>query len=100
MALRRMFPYSRAPSSAGAAMKAEYRDILFDVPEPMIGRVTLNRPDKMNAYTGRMCDDIVAALVDYIERDDLRCLVITGAGRGFCSVSYTHLRAHETGRNL
>jgi len=66
-------------------MKAEYRDILFDVPEPMIGRVTLNRPDKMNAYTGRMCDDIVAALVDYIERDDLRCLVITGAGRGFCS---------------
>ena len=66
-------------------MPTEYRDILFDVPEPMIGRITLNRPDKMNAYTGAMCDSIVAALADYIARDDLRCLVITGAGRGFCS---------------
>lgn len=66
-------------------MTDEYRDILFDVPEPMIGRITLNRPDKMNAYTGAMCDSIVAALAKYIERDDLRCLIVTGAGRGFCS---------------
>jgi len=66
-------------------MAAEYRDILFDVPEAMIGRITLNRPDKMNAYTGAMCDSIVAALAEYIERDDLRCLIVTGAGRGFCS---------------
>jgi 2-(1,2-epoxy-1,2-dihydrophenyl)acetyl-CoA isomerase len=66
-------------------MSAEYRDIIFDVPQPAIARITLNRPDKMNAYTGAMCDSIVAALAEYIERDDLRCLVITGAGRGFCS---------------
>lgn len=66
-------------------MRVEYRDILFDVPEPMIGRITLNRPDKMNAYTGAMCHSIVAALAEYIERDDLRCLIVTGAGRGFCS---------------
>ncbi|HEY5339173.1 MAG TPA: enoyl-CoA hydratase-related protein [Rhizomicrobium sp.] len=66
-------------------MLHEYRDILFDVPEPMIGRITLNRPDKMNAYTGAMCDSIVAGLAEYVARDDLRCLVITGAGHGFCS---------------
>lgn len=66
-------------------MSAEYRDILFDVPEPMIARITLNRPDRMNAYTGAMCKSIVAAAAEYVERDDLRCLVITGAGRGFCS---------------
>ncbi|HEY1962518.1 MAG TPA: enoyl-CoA hydratase-related protein [Rhizomicrobium sp.] len=66
-------------------MGQEYRDILFDVPEPYIARITLNRPDRLNAYTGRMCTDIVRALDEYVERDDLRCLIITGAGRGFCS---------------
>ncbi len=63
----------------------KYRDILFGTPEPHIGLVTLNRPDKMNAYTGAMRDDIVAALDHYVDDDSLRCLVITGAGRCFCS---------------
>jgi 2-(1,2-epoxy-1,2-dihydrophenyl)acetyl-CoA isomerase len=62
-----------------------YRDILFETPEPAVALVTLNRPDKMNAYTGAMCDDLVAALDHYVEDDALRCLVVTGAGRGFCS---------------
>lgn len=62
-----------------------YRDILFDRPEPHIARITLNRPAQMNAYTGAMCDDLVAALAEYIEDDALRCLIVTGAGRGFCS---------------
>ena len=62
-----------------------YRDILFETPEPAIALVTLNRPDKMNAYTGAMCDDLVAALDQYMEDDALRCLIVTGAGRGFCS---------------
>lgn len=66
-------------------MSAGYRDILFDVPEPMIARITLNRAGKMNAYTGAMCKSIVAAVAEYTERDDLRCLIVTGAGRGFCS---------------
>jgi len=62
-----------------------YRDILFETPEPQIALITLNRPDKMNAYTSAMCDDIVAALDRYVADDGLRCLVLTGAGRGFCS---------------
>jgi 2-(1,2-epoxy-1,2-dihydrophenyl)acetyl-CoA isomerase len=62
-----------------------YRDILFETPEPSVAFVTLNRPDRMNAYTGAMCDDLVAALDHYVEDDGLLCLVITGAGRGFCS---------------
>lgn len=61
-------------------MSHEYRDILFDLPEPGLARITLNRPAHLNAYTGRMCADLVAALEDYVERDDLRCLIITGAG--------------------
>lgn len=62
-----------------------YRDILFETPEPAIALVTLNRPDKLNAYTGAMCRDLVAALDRYVEDDALHCLIITGAGRGFCS---------------
>lgn len=66
-------------------MPQTYRDILFDEAKPGIARITLNRPDAMNAYTGAMCEDIVAALTEYVARDEWRCLVITGAGRGFCS---------------
>jgi enoyl-CoA hydratase/carnithine racemase len=62
-----------------------YRDIVFEMPEPRIALVTLNRPDKMNAYTGAMCDDLVEALGRYVADDGLRCLIVTGAGRGFCS---------------
>lgn len=62
-----------------------YRDILFDVPQAHVAQITLNRPDRLNAYTGAMCDDLVAALAHYVEDDALRCLVLTGAGRGFCS---------------
>jgi enoyl-CoA hydratase/carnithine racemase len=62
-----------------------YRDILFETPEPRIAQITLNRPGHLNAYTGAMCDSLVAALAHYVEQDELRCLVITGAGRGFCS---------------
>jgi 2-(1,2-epoxy-1,2-dihydrophenyl)acetyl-CoA isomerase len=62
-----------------------YRDILFETPEPAIALITLNRPDKLNAYTGAMCRDLIAALDHYVEDDRLRCLIITGAGRGFCS---------------
>jgi enoyl-CoA hydratase/carnithine racemase len=62
-----------------------YRDILYDIAEPGVGRITLNRPDHLNAYTYGMCKELVAALGRYIDDDAQRCLVITGAGRGFCS---------------
>jgi 2-(1,2-epoxy-1,2-dihydrophenyl)acetyl-CoA isomerase len=64
---------------------SDYRDILFEVPQSHIAQITLNRPGQLNAYTGAMCDDLVDALAHYVEDDALRCLVITGAGRGFCS---------------
>ena len=66
-------------------MGGEYRDILYANIEPGIAEVTLNRPAAMNAYTGQMCKDIVTALGDYVARDDLRCLIVTGAGRSFCA---------------
>ncbi len=51
----------------------------------MIRRITLNRPQFLNAYNHILCDELAAAIEDYLKQDALRCLVITGAGRGFCS---------------
>ena len=63
----------------------EYRDILFEVPDTHIAQIALNRPDHMNAYTGVMCENLLDAFARYVDDDALRCLIITGAGRGFCS---------------
>ncbi len=64
---------------------AEYRNILFETVEPRIAQITLNRPDTLNAYTNPLCDEVVDALGRYQHDDELRCLIITGTGRGFCS---------------
>jgi 2-(1,2-epoxy-1,2-dihydrophenyl)acetyl-CoA isomerase len=50
-----------------------------------IATITLNRPEKLNAFTGTMREDLLAALQS-CERDDAaRVVVITGAGRAFCA---------------
>lgn len=49
-----------------------------------IGRLTLNRPDRMNGMTNRMLVETYECLQQIAERDDLRVLVLTGEGRGFC----------------
>jgi len=50
-----------------------------------IATITLNRPEKLNAFAGTMREDLVAALRT-VERDaNCRVVVITGAGRAFCA---------------
>jgi 2-(1,2-epoxy-1,2-dihydrophenyl)acetyl-CoA isomerase len=58
--------------------------ILLDVADG-VATLTLNRPETLNALNRQLIEDMTAAL-DKIEADeDIRCLLITGAGRGFCS---------------
>lgn len=47
--------------------------------------ITLNRPDKRNAYNATMLDELVAALNDANHDPAVRCLVLTGAGKVFCA---------------
>lgn len=50
-----------------------------------IGTLALNRPDKLNAFAGRMREEIAAAVRELADDDAVRVLVITGAGRAFCA---------------
>lgn len=59
--------------------------ILLDKDGP-IATITLNRPEKMNAYTRHMMAEMIAALDETDADDDIRAVIITGAGdRAFCA---------------
>ncbi|MEK9870072.1 MAG: enoyl-CoA hydratase-related protein, partial [Gammaproteobacteria bacterium] len=61
----------------------ELKTILYEVAEG-IATITLNRPHRMNAWTGRMHTEY-RYILDQADRDaDVRVIVVTGAGRGFC----------------
>ncbi len=50
-----------------------------------VATITLNRPDKLNAFTGTMREDLLAALRACADDAAVRVVVITGAGRAFCA---------------
>ena len=50
-----------------------------------ITTITLNRPDKLNAFSGTMREDLLAALRAAADDAETRVIVITGAGRAFCA---------------
>src|SRR5262245_49526842 len=47
--------------------------------------ITLNRPERRNAITGRMLQQLTVALHDVESDPEVRCVLLTGAGKGFCS---------------
>ena len=61
-----------------------YQQILYDVAEG-VATVTLNRPDKLNAWTAQMEKEVQAAMARAEADDAVRVIVLTGAGRGFCA---------------
>lgn len=62
----------------------EFTEIIFNK-ENRIATITLNRPAKLNAYSEVMVHEIIDALGRARDDDDIRAVIITGAGRGFCS---------------
>ncbi len=61
-----------------------YETILYQVSDG-VARITLNRPDVFNACNEQLTTDLRAALEQAAGDDAVRCIVLTGAGRAFCS---------------
>ncbi|HIF94097.1 MAG: enoyl-CoA hydratase/isomerase family protein [Myxococcales bacterium] len=65
-----------------------------------IATVTLNRPEKLNAYTTEMGDEVTHVLRTLRDDDSIRVVILTGAGRAFCAgVDLEHLKSHQQGEN-
>ncbi|MEY2767512.1 MAG: hypothetical protein RI912_1175 [Actinomycetota bacterium] len=61
-----------------------YEHITLDIADG-IATITLNRPDKLNAFTGTMMHEMISAF-DRTDADDaVKAVIVTGAGRGFCA---------------
>jgi enoyl-CoA hydratase/carnithine racemase len=64
--------------------RKDFETLYVDVADK-IATITLNRPDRMNAFTGDMMSDIIAAF-DLTDADDgVAAVIVTGAGRAFCA---------------
>ena len=61
-----------------------YQTVLYDVTD-RICTITLNRPDKLNAWTRQMHLDLKDAMQTAGADTDVRVIILTGAGRGFCA---------------
>jgi enoyl-CoA hydratase/carnithine racemase len=64
----------------------QYETIRCDI-EQRILTITLHRPEKLNAFTPRMREELVAAFDQADAYDEVRAVIVTGAGRAFCAGS-------------
>ncbi|MEM2135975.1 MAG: enoyl-CoA hydratase [Candidatus Jordarchaeaceae archaeon] len=65
-------------------MKQTFETLLYEVEEG-VATITLNRPEVLNAFNTQMNQDLKLALKKAKEDENVRAIIITGAGRGFCS---------------
>src|SRR6202165_2789900 len=61
-----------------------YETIKYEVAEQIL-TITLNRPDKLNAFNGAMQKELIDAFDAADKDDNVRAIIVTGAGRGFCA---------------
>jgi enoyl-CoA hydratase/carnithine racemase len=61
-----------------------YKEIITEISDNIL-TITLNRPEKLNAFTGTMMAEMIDAFKSANTNDEVRCVIVTGAGRAFCA---------------
>jgi enoyl-CoA hydratase/carnithine racemase len=61
-----------------------FQEIRYEVEDAVL-TITLNRPDRLNAFTGTMASELIDAFDRADGDDDVRAVIVTGEGRGFCA---------------
>ncbi|MFL5821217.1 MAG: crotonase/enoyl-CoA hydratase family protein [Solirubrobacteraceae bacterium] len=62
----------------------DFNEIRYEVADHVL-TITLDRPERLNAWTPTMADELIEAFDAADRDDDVRAVVVTGAGRGFCA---------------
>jgi enoyl-CoA hydratase/carnithine racemase len=62
----------------------DFTEIRYEVADGVL-TITLDRPDRLNAFTRTMMSELIAAFDQADADDDVRAVIVTGAGRGFCA---------------
>ncbi len=62
----------------------DYTQIAFDVTD-RVATITMDRPEQLNAFTGTMMNEMIDAFDRTDADDDVRAVIVTGRGRGFCA---------------
>jgi len=73
----------RRQSAILRRLMPDYATLLFDDSQAPVARITLNRPEKRNPISPQVNGEIIAALEVVASRDDLKVVVLTGAGKAF-----------------
>src|SRR5256885_11301918 len=76
--------WSPSVATWGRILAMAFEEILYDVDDGVL-TITLNRPDRLNAFTGTMMNELLEAFDRADADDDVRAVIVTGAGRGFCA---------------
>jgi len=76
--------YGAAISASEKETLMAFTEIKYEVADK-IATITLNRPDKLNAFTGVMMAEMIEAFDKSDADDSVRVVIVTGAGRGFCA---------------
>src|SRR6185295_6468418 len=92
----RRFASRARPLLSPAAVS--YEQILYDVAD-RVATITMNRPERLNAWTPRMGHELRDAFSAAAADPEVRVIVVTGAGRGFCAgADLSNLRGIQEGR--
>src|SRR5262249_37521272 len=64
---------------------ADYKNIIYEKPADRVLRITLNRPERMNAMSPELLNELDTAMDEFEQDPQLSVMILRGAGRTFCT---------------